>query len=94
MHRLIGYDTPFQFMQRRAKTDLEIAGTEIAAGEAVWIILGLPIVIQRAFLTPIAWIFIVATVVRLPLELESISVQVPISFVFRDRLPLMLSSIG
>jgi cytochrome P450 len=37
---LLRYDAPFQFMQRAAREDLEIAGTKIAAGERLWLMLG------------------------------------------------------
>jgi cytochrome P450 len=40
VEELLRYDPPFQFMQRTAKEDLEIAGTRIARGERLWLILG------------------------------------------------------
>jgi cytochrome P450 len=40
VEELLRYDAPFQFMQRTAREDLEIAGTRIAAGERLWLMLG------------------------------------------------------
>jgi cytochrome P450 len=40
VEELLRYDAPFQFMQRTAKEDLDIAGTRVAAGDHVWLMLG------------------------------------------------------
>jgi cytochrome P450 len=40
VEELLRYDAPFQFMNRLAKEPLEIAGTKVAAGERVWLMLG------------------------------------------------------
>jgi len=40
VEELLRYDPPFQFMQRTAREDLEIAGTRIAQGERLWLMLG------------------------------------------------------
>jgi cytochrome P450 len=40
VEELLRYDPPFQYMQRVAKEDFEIAGTKIAQGEWVWLLLG------------------------------------------------------
>lgn len=40
VEELLRFDPPFQYMQRVAKEDLEMAGTAIARGERVWLMLG------------------------------------------------------
>jgi cytochrome P450 len=40
VEELLRYESPFQYMQRVAREDLEIAGTKIARGEWVWLLLG------------------------------------------------------
>jgi cytochrome P450 len=40
VEELLRYDAPFQYMQRLAKEDLEIAGTKIFKGDRLWLMLG------------------------------------------------------
>jgi cytochrome P450 len=40
VEELLRYDPPFQYMQRVAREDFEIAGTTIARGERLWLLLG------------------------------------------------------
>ena len=40
VEELLRFDPPFQYMQRVAKEDLELAGTAIARGEHMWLMLG------------------------------------------------------
>jgi cytochrome P450 len=40
VEELLRYDAPFQWMQRIAREDLEIAGVRIARGDRLWIVLG------------------------------------------------------